>query len=159
VIRYQTLNTTSKHRVSPVPSVKRCWSKVFGETYHAFYTLAAAANAANATACTLEPVRPISTLAAWRPTRRNVLDPNSLGFYVAGGSYNLIYPLRTVAAKKKPNAASARDAGHSCRRRRGPCSARRYNVVFVSAECDFQRRDGGLVAAAEVAGRKFCFGL
>jgi hypothetical protein len=37
---------------------------------------------------------------AWQPTRRNVLDPNSLGFYVAGASYNPIYPLRTAVAKK-----------------------------------------------------------
>lgn len=28
-------------------------------------------------------------------TRRNVLDPNSIGYYVAGKSYNPIYPLRT----------------------------------------------------------------
>ena len=28
-------------------------------------------------------------------TRRNVLDPNSIGYYIAGGSYNPSYPLRT----------------------------------------------------------------
>ena len=37
---------------------------------------------------------------AWQPTRRNVLDPNSLGYYVAGGSYNPRYPLRSSAVKK-----------------------------------------------------------
>jgi hypothetical protein len=37
---------------------------------------------------------------AWQPTRRNVLDPNSMGFYVAGASYNPTYPLRTQASKK-----------------------------------------------------------
>lgn len=37
---------------------------------------------------------------AWQPTRRNVLDPNSLGYYVAGSSYNPRYPLRTAAVKK-----------------------------------------------------------
>lgn len=36
----------------------------------------------------------------WEPTRRNVLDPNSLGFYLAGASYNPKYPLRTAAAAK-----------------------------------------------------------
>lgn len=30
-----------------------------------------------------------------RATRNNVLDPNSLGMYIAGGSYNPAYPLRT----------------------------------------------------------------
>jgi hypothetical protein len=34
------------------------------------------------------------------PTRRNVLDPNSLGYYVAGKSYNPAYPLRTPEMKK-----------------------------------------------------------
>lgn len=33
-------------------------------------------------------------------TRRNVLDPNAIGIYVAGGSYNPAYPLRTVDVKK-----------------------------------------------------------
>jgi len=37
---------------------------------------------------------------AWQATRRNVLDPNSLGLYVAGASYNPVYPLRTSAANK-----------------------------------------------------------
>lgn len=37
---------------------------------------------------------------AWRPTRRNVLDPNSMGFYVAGAGYNPSYPLRTPSTKK-----------------------------------------------------------
>lgn len=32
-------------------------------------------------------------------TRRSVLDPNSIGIYVAGGSYNPTYPLRTHAIK------------------------------------------------------------
>jgi hypothetical protein len=36
----------------------------------------------------------------WQPTRRNVLDPNSLGFYVAGSSYNPRYPLRTSVIAK-----------------------------------------------------------
>lgn len=35
-----------------------------------------------------------------RATRTNVLDPNSIGIYVAGGSYNPVYPLRTSAVKK-----------------------------------------------------------
>jgi hypothetical protein len=33
--------------------------------------------------------------APLRATRRNVLDPNSLGFYVAGASYNPTYPKRS----------------------------------------------------------------
>lgn len=33
-------------------------------------------------------------------TRTNVLDPNSIGLYVAGGSYNPAYPLRTKEAQK-----------------------------------------------------------
>ncbi|MDP2167887.1 MAG: Z1 domain-containing protein [Thermodesulfovibrionales bacterium] len=33
-------------------------------------------------------------------TRRNVLDPNSLGMYVAGRSYNPAYPLRTPEMKE-----------------------------------------------------------
>jgi len=37
---------------------------------------------------------------AWQPTRRNVLDPSSLGYYVAGSSYNPRYPLRSAAVKK-----------------------------------------------------------
>jgi hypothetical protein len=37
---------------------------------------------------------------AWQPTRRNVLDPSSLGYYVAGGSYNPRYPLRSSSVKK-----------------------------------------------------------
>lgn len=36
----------------------------------------------------------------WQPTRRNVLDPSSLGVYVAGGSINPIYPLRDESSKK-----------------------------------------------------------
>ncbi len=35
-----------------------------------------------------------------RATRPNVLDPNSIGLYVAGGSYNPSYPLRSEAARK-----------------------------------------------------------
>ncbi len=34
-------------------------------------------------------------------TRRNVLDPNSIGIYVAGGSYNPAYPLRTREMQKR----------------------------------------------------------
>ncbi|MBZ5511196.1 MAG: hypothetical protein LAN70_08485 [Acidobacteriia bacterium] len=37
---------------------------------------------------------------SWRPTRRNVLDPNSLGFYVAGSSCNPAYPLRSTAVER-----------------------------------------------------------
>ena len=37
---------------------------------------------------------------AWSPTRSNVLDPNTIGYYVEGGSYNPRKPLRTAAAKK-----------------------------------------------------------
>jgi hypothetical protein len=37
---------------------------------------------------------------AWSATRGNVLDPNSLGFYTGGNSYNPEAPLRTSAAKK-----------------------------------------------------------
>lgn len=33
-------------------------------------------------------------------TRNNVLDPNTIGFYVAGGSYNPRHPLRTTKAKE-----------------------------------------------------------
>lgn len=36
----------------------------------------------------------------WQPTRRNVLDPTSLGVYVAGGSINPNYPLRDESSKK-----------------------------------------------------------
>jgi len=35
-----------------------------------------------------------------RATRANVLDPNSIGMYVAGGSYNPAYPLRSELASK-----------------------------------------------------------
>jgi hypothetical protein len=35
-----------------------------------------------------------------RATRSNVLDPNSIGLYVAGGSYNPAYPLRTREMQK-----------------------------------------------------------
>jgi len=35
-----------------------------------------------------------------RATRANVLDPNSIGMYVAGGSYNPAYPLRSESARK-----------------------------------------------------------
>src|SRR5260370_244893 len=37
---------------------------------------------------------------AWQPTRRNILDPTSLGLYVAGSSYNPAYPLRTPSVRK-----------------------------------------------------------
>jgi hypothetical protein len=37
---------------------------------------------------------------AWDATRSNVLDPNTIGYYVEGGSYNPRKPLRTAAAKK-----------------------------------------------------------
>src|SRR5882724_4272455 len=37
---------------------------------------------------------------AWQPTRRNVLDPSSLGYYVAGGTCNPPYPLRSAVVKK-----------------------------------------------------------
>jgi len=37
---------------------------------------------------------------AWTATRSNVLDPNTIGYYVEGGSYNPRKPLRTAAAKK-----------------------------------------------------------
>lgn len=35
-----------------------------------------------------------------RATRANVLDPNSIGMYVAGGSYNPAYPLRLESARR-----------------------------------------------------------
>jgi hypothetical protein len=35
-----------------------------------------------------------------RATRNNVLDPNSIGIYVAGASYNPAYPLRTAVMQK-----------------------------------------------------------
>jgi len=35
-----------------------------------------------------------------RATRRNVLDPNSIGLYVAGRSYNPAYPLRLESVRK-----------------------------------------------------------
>jgi hypothetical protein len=34
-----------------------------------------------------------------RATRSNVLDPNSIGMYVAGRSYNPVYPLRSESAR------------------------------------------------------------
>ncbi len=37
---------------------------------------------------------------AWSATRGNVLDPNTIGFYAAGKSYNPEAPLRTAAIKK-----------------------------------------------------------
>jgi hypothetical protein len=37
---------------------------------------------------------------AWSPTRSNVVDPNTLGFYTAGKSYNPEAPLRTPAVNK-----------------------------------------------------------
>jgi hypothetical protein len=37
---------------------------------------------------------------AWAPTRSNVLDPNTIGYYVEGSSYNPRHPLRSAAAKK-----------------------------------------------------------
>jgi len=36
----------------------------------------------------------------WAPTRSNILDPNTIGYYVEGSSYNPRHPLRTAAAKK-----------------------------------------------------------
>jgi len=36
----------------------------------------------------------------WTATRSNVLDPNTIGFFVEGSSYNPRKPLRTPAAKK-----------------------------------------------------------
>jgi hypothetical protein len=35
---------------------------------------------------------------SWTATRNNVLDPNTIGYYVGGSSYNLRKPLRTAAA-------------------------------------------------------------
>lgn len=46
-------------------------------------------------------------------TRRNVLDPTSLGLYVAGGSYNPPYPLRTADIKKNTKWIDAELAGVS----------------------------------------------
>ncbi|MBI3666746.1 MAG: hypothetical protein HY236_11090, partial [Acidobacteria bacterium] len=37
---------------------------------------------------------------AWAATRSNVLDPNTIGYYVEGGSYNPSHPLRTKESKK-----------------------------------------------------------
>lgn len=37
---------------------------------------------------------------AWAATRSNVLDPNTIGYYVEGSSYNPRKPLRTAAVKK-----------------------------------------------------------
>jgi Z1 domain len=37
---------------------------------------------------------------SWAPTRANVLDPNSIGYYVEGGSYNPRHPLRTPESEK-----------------------------------------------------------
>ena len=36
----------------------------------------------------------------WEPTRSNILDPNTIGYYVEGSSYNPRHPLRTVESKK-----------------------------------------------------------
>jgi hypothetical protein len=36
----------------------------------------------------------------WAPTRSNILDPNTIGYYVEGSSYNPRHPLRTVESKK-----------------------------------------------------------
>lgn len=36
-----------------------------------------------------------------KAARSNVFDPNSIGLYVGGKSYNMIYPLRTPATKSK----------------------------------------------------------
>jgi hypothetical protein len=36
----------------------------------------------------------------WAPTRANVLDPNTIGYYVAGTSYNPRHPLRTKDSKE-----------------------------------------------------------
>jgi len=38
--------------------------------------------------------------APLQATRKNVLDPNSIGIYVAGRSYNPVYPLRTAEVRK-----------------------------------------------------------
>lgn len=37
---------------------------------------------------------------AWTATRSNVLDPNTIGYYVEGSSYNPRHPLRTKESKK-----------------------------------------------------------
>jgi hypothetical protein len=36
----------------------------------------------------------------WKPTRSNILDPNTIGYYVEGSSYNPRHPLRTAESKK-----------------------------------------------------------
>jgi hypothetical protein len=36
----------------------------------------------------------------WEPTRSNILDPNTIGYYVEGSSYNPRHPLRTAESKK-----------------------------------------------------------
>jgi hypothetical protein len=36
----------------------------------------------------------------WAPTRSNILDPNTIGYYVEGSSYNPRKPLRTATVKK-----------------------------------------------------------
>jgi hypothetical protein len=48
---------------------------------------------------------------AWQPTRRNVLDPDSLGLYVAGGNYNPRYPLRSAAVRKNTSWLDSEVAG------------------------------------------------
>jgi hypothetical protein len=40
---------------------------------------------------------------AWAATRSNVLDPNTIGYYVEGSSYNPRKPLRAAAASKTTN--------------------------------------------------------
>ena len=36
----------------------------------------------------------------WQPTRSNILDPNTIGYYVEGSSYNPRHPLRTAQSRK-----------------------------------------------------------
>jgi hypothetical protein len=36
----------------------------------------------------------------WQPTRSNILDPNTIGYYVEGSSYNPRHPLRTAESAK-----------------------------------------------------------
>ena len=45
-------------------------------------------------------------------TRRNVLDPNTIGIYVAGGNYNPEYPLRTADMKKNTEWLDAKLKGY-----------------------------------------------
>lgn len=50
--------------------------------------------------------------APLQATRRNVLDPNSIGFYVAGRSYNPAYPLRTNEMKRNTDWIDSRLAAY-----------------------------------------------